>query len=115
MPLFKVDENLPAEVADLLRAAGHDAVSVLDQQLGGAADPRVATACQREERALITLDLGFGDIRSYGPGPHPLRLPQGSGLVTYGKQRRRGAAVRSHPLHGQWWLTCDASLNQSWC
>jgi hypothetical protein len=28
---FKVDENLPAEVAQLLRAAGHDALTVVDQ------------------------------------------------------------------------------------
>jgi predicted nuclease of predicted toxin-antitoxin system len=28
---FKVDENLPIEVADLLTAAGHDAATVNDQ------------------------------------------------------------------------------------
>lgn len=32
---FKLDENLPDEAADLLRAAGHDALTVLDQHLGG--------------------------------------------------------------------------------
>ena len=30
---FKLDENLPAELADLFRQAGHDAVTVLDQTL----------------------------------------------------------------------------------
>jgi hypothetical protein len=30
---FKVDENLPADVAQLLRAAGHDALTVVDQPL----------------------------------------------------------------------------------
>jgi predicted nuclease of predicted toxin-antitoxin system len=27
---FKVDENLPREVADLLRGAGHDATTVIE-------------------------------------------------------------------------------------
>ena len=31
---FKVDENLPIEVATLLVDAGHDALTVLDQNLG---------------------------------------------------------------------------------
>jgi Domain of unknown function (DUF5615) len=34
---FKVDENLPVELAELLRAHGHDAMSVRDQNLGGRA------------------------------------------------------------------------------
>ena len=33
---FKIDENLPTEAADLLRSAGHDAVTVGEQRLGGA-------------------------------------------------------------------------------
>ena len=32
---FKIDENLPREVAALLRDAGHDAMTVVDQGLGG--------------------------------------------------------------------------------
>ncbi|MBF0173618.1 MAG: DUF5615 family PIN-like protein [Magnetococcales bacterium] len=38
---FKIDENLPAEVTVFLRSAGHDALSVRDQDLGGANDDRV--------------------------------------------------------------------------
>ena len=30
---FKFDENLPSELGDLLRAEGHDAHSVLDENL----------------------------------------------------------------------------------
>ena len=32
---FKIDENLPVEVAELLREAGHDAATAIEQQLGG--------------------------------------------------------------------------------
>ena len=60
---FKVDENLPVEVAALLRAAGHEADTVTEEGVGGSQDPDLATLIQREGRALITLDLGFADIR----------------------------------------------------
>ena len=68
---FKVDENLPAELAELFRRSGHDAVTVLDQDLGGATDPVVASACLREGRAIVTLDTDFSDIRTYPPGAYP--------------------------------------------
>jgi predicted nuclease of predicted toxin-antitoxin system len=68
---FKIDENLPIEVSDLLRHAGHDAATVLEQRLGGAADPMIAAVCQRENRILVTLDLDFADIRSYPPAQYP--------------------------------------------
>lgn len=35
---FKIDENLPVEVADVLHQAGYDAVRVVEQHLGGAPD-----------------------------------------------------------------------------
>ena len=35
---FKTDENLPIEVADVLRQAGHDALTVHDQRLTGHPD-----------------------------------------------------------------------------
>ena len=68
--LFKVDENLPVEVAQVLREAGHEAVTVLDQHLGGSADALIASICQQEERTLVTLDLDFADIRAYPPADY---------------------------------------------
>jgi hypothetical protein len=66
---FKVDENLPVEVADALRAAGHDAITVGEERLTGADDPDVAAVALREQRAIVTCDLDFADIRTYPP-PH---------------------------------------------
>ena len=63
----KVDENLPREVADLLREAGHDATTVGDEGLSGGPDGRIASLVRREERVLLTLDLDFSDIRAYPP------------------------------------------------
>ncbi|HWR72473.1 MAG TPA: DUF5615 family PIN-like protein [Nitrospirota bacterium] len=34
--LFKIDENLPVEIAELLVQAGHDAKTVNDQEVFGA-------------------------------------------------------------------------------
>jgi predicted nuclease of predicted toxin-antitoxin system len=68
---FKVDEHLPIELADLLNKAGHDAVTVHDEKLGGAKDEELAPVCQREGRAFLTFDLGFSDIRSYPPSDYP--------------------------------------------
>jgi predicted nuclease of predicted toxin-antitoxin system len=68
---FKTDENIPLEAVDLLRAAGHDALTVFDQSLGGRPDSRIASVCRREARALITLDTDFCDIRTYRPADYP--------------------------------------------
>ncbi|MHB1558060.1 MAG: DUF5615 family PIN-like protein [Isosphaeraceae bacterium] len=64
---FKTDENLPVEVVAVLTRHGHDALSVIDQSLAGHPDPDVAQVCQAEQRALVTLDLDFADVRVYPP------------------------------------------------
>ena len=64
---FKVDENLPIDVAEILDSAGHDALTVFDQKLIGVEDRHILDICQEERRALITLDLDFSDVRSYPP------------------------------------------------
>ena len=68
---FKIDENLPVEVAELLRANMHDAMTIFDQQMVGELDPKVASVCKSEERAILTLDLDFSDIRTYPPSEYP--------------------------------------------
>ena len=79
---FKLDENIPVEASLLLREAGHDAVTVLDQNMGGKADELVIQVCSQEQRALITLDLDFSDIKTYPPsnyhGIFVLRIKQQS-------------------------------------
>jgi predicted nuclease of predicted toxin-antitoxin system len=64
---FKIDENLPREVTQVLCEHGHDAVSVFDQTLSGEKDPTVFEACQDERRVLVTLDLDFANIQAYPP------------------------------------------------
>jgi predicted nuclease of predicted toxin-antitoxin system len=64
---FKIDENLPVEFADELRAIGHGAITVLEQRMGGAADEDLFSVCIDEDRVLMTMDIDFADIRVYPP------------------------------------------------
>ena len=64
---FKLDENLPGALAKIFVEAGHDASTVVDQGIGGAADPDIASVCQSEGRAIVTMDMDFADIRLYPP------------------------------------------------
>lgn len=68
---FKIDENLPVEIADLFRNAGFDATTVLEQTLGGEADQTLAAICRIEQRIMVTLDVDFADIRTYPPRLYP--------------------------------------------
>lgn len=43
---------------------------MLEQRLQGASDSALFEVCRDERRALVTLDLGFADIRSYPPAEH---------------------------------------------
>lgn len=66
----KIDENLPREACEVLLRAGIDAVDVHEQRLRGALDPAIAAVCRVERRALVTLDAGFANIRTYPPEDH---------------------------------------------
>ncbi len=84
---FKLDENLPVDLADVFREAGHDAVTVLDQDLVGARDSDLASVCLGEGRVIVTFDTDFADIRTYPPGAYP-------GLVVF----RLDSQARGHVL-----------------
>lgn len=83
MPIgIKVDEDLPAEVGDLLRKAGHDAHTVAQEDLTGTPDDRLWSVVQQEQRCLFTADKGFANAQVFPPGTHRgivlLRLPRES-------------------------------------
>lgn len=55
------DESLPAPTIVVLRAAGHDVVSVWET-MRGALDTAVIEHASRDDRVLVTLDKDFGDL-----------------------------------------------------
>ena len=111
---FKVDENLPVEVAGSLRQAGHDAATVWDQSLSGSPDHDIASACQREGRALMTLDMGFADIRAYPPERFPglivLRLRWQDKAHVLEVINRLVRALSSQPLDRRLWIVDETRI-----
>ena len=68
---IKLDENLPGDLADVLRLLNHDVETVPQESLAGRDDPTIFLAPVREDRMLITQDLDFSDVRKFKPGTHP--------------------------------------------
>jgi predicted nuclease of predicted toxin-antitoxin system len=66
----KLDENMPASTNQILTEIGHDVETVIGEGLAGYDDPTVFAAASSEERLLVTLDRGFGDVRADPPGSH---------------------------------------------
>jgi predicted nuclease of predicted toxin-antitoxin system len=111
---FKVDENLPIEVAELLIAGAHDAVTVNDEGLQGTSDARLAEICQAEDRVLVTLDIGFADIRNYPPQSLPglivLRLGSLDRNHILDTMRRTMPLMGKEPLAQHLWIVEETQI-----
>lgn len=111
---FKVDENLPVEVKVLLNKAGHEALSVVDQQLGGETDNVISRICQQENRAIITLDLDFADIRTYPPkdfaGIIVLRLKRQDKITVATVIEGLAEVLKIEPLEQTLWIVDEQRI-----
>ena len=67
---FLVDEDLPRSLAGELRAAGVDAADVRDVGLRGRTDEEVLAYAAGDGRAVLTADVGFGNILRFPLGQH---------------------------------------------
>jgi predicted nuclease of predicted toxin-antitoxin system len=67
---FKLDENLPTELVRDLNELGHEADTVMDEKLHGAADSAVVQAANAAGRVLFTLDKGIANLQRYPIGKH---------------------------------------------
>ena len=111
---FKVDENLPDDVARILREAGYDAVTIGTQELSGILDARLAEVILGEGRALVTLDLDFADIRAYPPQRYPsiivLRVRRQGKSHVGAVMRRLVPVLRVEPLAGRLWVVDETTV-----
>ena len=108
---IKVDEDLPQAIAEELCDRDYEAVTVVEQGLGGYKDPRLWQAVQAEARYLVTADKGSADIRLYAPGTHagvlllrpdqdgirPLIELLGQVLASYDLEALAGAVAMATP------------------
>jgi predicted nuclease of predicted toxin-antitoxin system len=97
-----------------LRQAGHDALTVANQQLAGQPDVRVAHVCRAEGRALLTLDLDFSDIRVYPPSDYSGIIVLRPSVQTITNIRRLAgqvlAALPTEPLVGHLWIVDEGQI-----
>ena len=111
---FKVDENLPEELPELLRDAGWNAMSVVEEQLGGSDDTQINRVCDAEDRILVTFDRGFANIRAYAPAAHPgfivLRLRSQDKPHVLSVARRVIAALRERELRNELWVVEEGRI-----
>lgn len=68
---FKIDENLPAQLANDLRVQGHEAETVVDEGMVGSPDGILLLRAQSEGRVFITMDKGIANIQKYPPSQYP--------------------------------------------
>ena len=111
---FKVDENLPKGVEQILQETGHEATTVLNQKMGGDADGRLAAIRKSENRILLTLDTDFGNILAYPPSDYPgiivIRTKDQSKPTVLDIVRRIAAAMEKESPQGKLWIVEPAGI-----
>ena len=67
---FKLDANLPTELASDLVVLGHDTDSVQGEGIAGATDAAVIQTATHADRILLILDKGIANLNQYPLGAH---------------------------------------------
>ena len=70
MVRYLVDEDLPRSLARSLREEGIDTADVRDVGLRGCSDEEILEYAVQESRAVLTADVGFGNILRFALGEH---------------------------------------------
>jgi len=115
---FKLDENLGDRGLKRLREAGHDVMTVREQQRCGQPDVRVIDVCTAEKHCLITLDTDFADTLTYPPEKYAgiilIRLPKKPVLsdINVAIDAIIEALNRGANISGKLWVVRQTTIRQ---
>jgi predicted nuclease of predicted toxin-antitoxin system len=106
---LKLDENFGRRCIDILSNTGHDAATVADQQMSGAADEDVIQAAHAESRCLVTLDLDFANPLRFKPANYSgIAVIRLSGRASYSELvaavRTFEIALETEAVTGKRWI-----------
>ena len=65
---FKLDENIPVQLASNINAQGHSASTVFSEKISGIKDIALLQLCQEQDYALVTLDNDFASVYAFKHG-----------------------------------------------
>jgi predicted nuclease of predicted toxin-antitoxin system len=87
---FITDEDVPRSTARVLRDAGFDSVDVRDVGLRGKSDSVIFEYAQRENRLIITCDMGFSNILNFSPSENHgilvVRIPDSEPIDVFNQE-----------------------------
>lgn len=66
---FKLDENIPLPLANLLKNRGHQVSSVFSEKISGIKDGDLLDLCKNKSYILITLDKDFVKVPNFPARP----------------------------------------------
>jgi hypothetical protein len=111
---IKIDENLPGEAREVLQRVGLEATTVADEDLSGASDSEIAEICRIEQRAIITLDLDFADIRNYPPAEYSglivLRITRQDRDTVLSTIERLAGPLQTEQLDKRLWIVDERRI-----
>jgi predicted nuclease of predicted toxin-antitoxin system len=106
---IKLDENLGNRGADILRTAGHDVTTVVEEGLSSASDRELIEVCRSERKCLATLDLDFSNPLQFDPSYYPgiavLRLPaKSTDDDLFDSVRTLAVGLADSTIEGKLWI-----------
>ena len=106
---IKLDENLGSHGAEILRAAGHQVTTVVEEGLASATEHELANVCRSDRKCLVTLDLDFSNPLRFAPSRHSgiavLRLPHRSTADDlFHAVRTLASGLAASTIDGKLWI-----------